>query len=250
MKSPLKLSILEADYAFPDTGAELANEREFRRSTRSILKGVVLIRRLFEKYPQLKTLSEKKRLGFIVSSSVGEIEVTRDFLKDYILTDTARPFLFQLSSHNSTAGFLAQYFALKGPTVTLSNSYQGAEAAIETANLFLTSKSCDAVIVLSVDQSIEEWVDLTTYKKFPQLKACSGASLLLLGSSDQVEGIQVKATLSELSYSEPSNKTPTAGHFYDSNLGEEIAKLVEEKRSGSFEFIRPDSTSSRFLLDV
>lgn len=246
----MKLSVLAADYALAETGNELANEREFRRSTRSILKGVVLLRRLFEANASLKNISERKKLGFLVTSSVGEIEITCDFLKDYVLTDTARPFLFQLSSHNSTAGFLAQYFSLKGPTATLSNSYQGTEAAIETANLFLSSGSCEAVIVFSVDQSIEKWVDLETYKKYPQLQPSSGASLLLLSAKEKVAEMTAIASLSELNYSAPTDKSPSEGLFYDSNLGEEIAKLVESKRSGSFEFIRPDSTASRFILNV
>jgi hypothetical protein len=244
----MKLSILAAGYALPDTGAELASEREFRRSTRSILKGVVLLRRLFEKNPSLKELAEKKRLGFIVSSSVGEIEITRDFLKDFALSDTARPFLFQLSSHNSTVGFLAQYFALKGPTLTLSNGYQGTEAALETANLFLASGSCDAVIVFSVDQSIEEWVDLKMYKKNPQLKASSGASLLLISLKDEVVGLRAKAKLNDLVYSEASQNEVTPGDFYDSNMGELIAKNIESANFGEFQYIRPDSTTTRFSL--
>lgn len=248
----MKLSIYDALWAEPETGADLANEREFRRSTRSILKGVVLIKQMLERNPDLKTLIENKRLAFVVSSSVGEIEITRDFLKDFAISDTARPFLFQLSSHNSTAGFLAQYFGLKGATVTLSNAYQSAEVALESAHLFLNSDACDAALVFCVDQSIEEWVDLEMYRKNPQLKASSGASLLLLGKDDlKAHGpFKAKAYLSDLNYSQSTKARIPAGAFYDSDLAEHVARLVEAKKSGRFEFVRPDSTLTSFELHV
>ncbi len=248
----MRLAIYDALWADPETGTELANEREFRRSTRSILKGVVLIKKMFERNPDLKTLIENKRLAFVVSSSVGEIEITRDFLKDFAINDTARPFLFQLSSHNSTAGFLAQYFGLKGATVTLSDSYQSAEAAIESAHLFLNSDACDAALVFCVDQSIEEWVDLEMYKNNPQLKASSGAALLLLAKEDlqKQTSLRPKATLSDLNYSQKTQAPISEGAFYDSDVAEHIARLVDSKKSGRFEFVRPDSTLTSFQLNV
>jgi len=248
----MKLAIYDALWAEPETGAELANEREFRRSTRSILKGVVLIKQMLQRNPELKTWIENKRLAFVVSSSVGEIEITRDFLKDFAVNDTARPFLFQLSSHNSTAGFLAQYFGLKGATLTLSDSYQSAEAALESAHLFLNSHACDAALVFCVDQSIEEWVDLEMYNKNPQLKARSGASLLLVGqeSLKSKAALPAKAILSNLNYSQKTQAPVTAGTFYDSDVAEHIARLVEAKNAGHFEFVRPDSTLTSFDLHV
>lgn len=244
----MKLSIYDALWADPEMGTELINEREFRRSTRSILKGVVLIRKMLERNPTLKNLIETKRLGFVVSSSVGEIEITRDFLKDFALTQTARPFLFQLSSHNSTAGFLAQYFGLKGATLTLSDSYQSAEAALESAYLFLASGACEATLVFCVDQSIEEWVDLDMYKKNPQLKASSGASLLLVAKDDVLGNLKSKATLSDLNYNQKTEELAPAGPFYDSDIGERIARLVEEKKTGHFKFARPNATLTSFNL--
>ncbi|MEZ4814349.1 MAG: beta-ketoacyl synthase chain length factor [Bdellovibrionota bacterium] len=246
----MKLSIYEALWAEPDAGLGLADKREFRRATKSILKGVALIQRAFENNPVLRQMAEERRLGFIVSSSVGEIEITRDFLKDFAVNQTARPFLFQLSSHNSTAGFLTQYFGLKGATLTLSNSYQGTEAAIESATLLLSSKACDAVMLFCVEQSIEEWVDLEMYKKHPQLKASSGANLLIVGQEDLLEGLSAKATLSELNYNEPSDGEALADTFYDSNVGEKIARLIDEKKSGQHFVLRPDSTLTSFVLDV
>ena len=244
----MKLTIYDALCANADTGTELANEREFRRSTRSILKGVALVKEILERNPSLKSLIDAKRLGFVVSSSVGEIEITRDFLKEFALTKTARPFLFQLSSHNSTAGFLAQYFALKGPTLTLSDSYQSAEAALESAYLFLASGACDATLVFCVDQSIEEWVDLKIYKKNPQLTASSGASLLLVGKDHVLGDLKSKAVLSDLDYNRSTQAETPAGAFYDSDIAEHITHLIDSKKSGYFSFARPNATLTSFNL--
>lgn len=249
----MNLVVYDALVASPEMGTELAELKEFRRSTRSILKGAALLKELFERNPSLKAIAESKRLAFVVGTSVGEIDVTRDFLKELVVNQTARPFLFQLSSHNSTTGFLAQYFKLAGPTLTISNQYQSAEASLESANLYLDSDLCDAAIVFCVDQVIDTWMDLKMYESNPQLKETSGACVMLVGkknSTQEESPFVAKALLKEFQYAKTSSEVPAAGNHYDSNTLEVIAQRIQQKLSGAFQHVRPDQTKTEILLDV
>jgi hypothetical protein len=246
----MKLAIYDAEVATENMGHELVELKEFRRSTRSILKGAALIKKIFERNPSLGTLGQSQRLAFVVGTSVGEIEVTRDFFKDLAVTNTARPFLFQLSSHNSTAGFLAQHFKLQGSTVTVSNEYQSAEAALENAHLLLKTGHCDAALVYCVDQVIDGWMDLKMYARHPQLQAASGASIMLVGLEENLGELKAKAILSDLSYGKASDSDPDEGKFYDSNCLEKIVRLLEQKDSGNHSSVRPDQTETQFSVEV
>ena len=249
----MNLVVYDALVASPELGTELAELKEFRRSTRSILKGAALIKELFQRNPALKAMAESKRVAFVVGTSVGEIDVTRDFLKELVVNQTARPFLFQLSSHNSTTGFLAQYFKLAGPTLTISNQYQSAEASLESANLYLESDLCDAAIVFCVDQVIDTWMDLKMYEKNPQLKEVSGACVMLVGkknSTKEEAPFAAKALLKDFQYAQPTLKASPEGTHYDSNTLEVIAQKIQQNLSGSFEHLRPDQTMTEVVLDV
>ena len=87
------------------------------------------------------------RLGLVVSTVHGELDVTKEFLGTLAKTGVARPILFQNSLHNAIAGFLTGTLKITGPTLTVSGGNPD-----EMARLLMEQKAVDRCLVVEVDE--------------------------------------------------------------------------------------------------
>lgn len=237
--------------AIPDAqkAKELLRSPALRKATSGIAQGVVAIEQLFVLLPQLQKRIESGFVGIVVGSSVGEIEVTRDFLKEFATKSVARPFLFQLSAHNSTLGFLTGFFKCVGPCLTISNQYQTSEGSLEAAMLLIDSGACEAVVVFCFDTDMDQWIDTKTYGENTSIMRSSGAVAMVCSRDEHLFEQQPVGRLTHLSFGENTQKDPTAGLFFDSDTLYRIATRLNEEQFGPAEIVKPDSSMTQFTLE-
>lgn len=123
---------------------------EFRRATEAMRMAYSSCVQALASVEKLN-IEERAKISLIVGTTYGELEITKDFLKDFFLHKIARPTYFQNSLHNAILGFLSIHLNLHGPGVTISNGDKTQENLIEIAEMQLNSGEADLCLVCYVD---------------------------------------------------------------------------------------------------
>jgi|GEM_PF-3198185 len=195
------LSIGEASTTQLETFRRLPS---FRKATRAMTLACASIEATCAQSEKIaKILKENpERFGLVVGSAFGELETTKDFLKTFSDTGLARPVLFQNSLHNSTSGFASIHFHFTGPVITVSHGLFAFENSLEVANLLLTQRQADLLIVTYVETVVPDLatqtaelstvgitskvVDLSLSVLLTTPQVCAAENLLSLGTIDDV----------------------------------------------------------------
>ena len=127
--------------------AELQKVPAFRKAS----KKMMLAFSALDQALKASGLKDFSTCGLVVNSGFGEIEATGGFLKAFEETQVARPVLFQNSLHNSTTGFLAIHFGIRGPVFTVNHRTEGGVEAVEIASTLLEEGLCEHCFVVSVE---------------------------------------------------------------------------------------------------
>lgn len=219
---------------------EILKRPIFRKATRNMALGIAAIEKALM---PIKTIFEDNRsdFGLVLVSSSGELETTIDFLNTIDKSKIARPFLFQNSVHNATAGFLSIQLNLHSAVVSISSYPFAEEHAIETANLLIYGGQCKFCIVLSVDV----WPEFQNLSLPPPSKL-NGATCFIL-SSDPIKNSflldNFEIVENFLDYPETSLWMPNA---FDKNSLWRLEKAMGEKIQSSLQVEKPGFGFSNF----
>ena len=221
-----------------------ADRPEFRKATRKMKYCLGVAELTLKRLPenllhQLQDI-EYKNMCTILGTSMGEIEVTREFLVTLDQSGMARPILFQNSLHNAVNGFITMALGLRGPSITVSHRFMTSENALESAQL-LMSPSHPFGLVICSEIIVEDF--MPGYSKiYPQgVKLRDGASAVFLATEDAVEklGLEPLGWIKEI--------TPGArgvfsdNEYYDSNG---LEKIILSGLKSQIRLCKPDGSSS------
>src|SRR5262245_60045611 len=140
----MKLAVLSTALLKETDPNANAARPEYRKATRKMRNCHSVSDLCLNRLPA-EFLSSLKKVGFentctILGTSLGEIEVTRDFLVTLDKEKMARPILFQNSLHNAVNGFITMNLGLRGPSITVSHRFMTSENALQSAQLLMGSQ--------------------------------------------------------------------------------------------------------------
>ncbi len=179
----MKVTCLAYGIARETSVAALATQPEFRKATRNMIYACAAVGELMGSLPNAWLEQNLSQMAVVVGTSEGELNTTFHFLKG-LPSAGARPFLFQSSLHNATLGFVTQKFKLRGPGLTVSDSHQSGETALETAATLIRSGVAGHVLVLGVDGIVEGAEEEFAKRSMTAAKLSAGSAAVLLGGPD------------------------------------------------------------------
>lgn len=231
----------------------LRGEPRFRRATRNILLAhLAIAEAMTESRCEPSQFSDS---GFVLGSSYGEIESTKDFLKFWSQQNLARPMLFQGSLHSGTTGYLTLELAIKGPSFTVSRRALTGESALEMGMDLVQSQVVDLCVVVSVEAIS---VDLrpvllaqNPYYRHWEDKAWA----IILASDDYLKksGLRAQAEMMSVSYETHARAAHPEKPFNDSDgLALVIDKIKNRNADQNESFIqmKSDGLASRIEMKV
>lgn len=178
----------------------------------------------------------------VLGTSLGEIEVTREFLVTLDQQAMARPILFQNSLHNAVNGFITLALGLRGPSITVSNRFMTSENAVQTAQLLMNPQTpfalliCGEIVVQDFLAGISK-----NYPVGTKLKAGASAAFLATEEAIQEFGLKPLAWIQEVRIG--GRGVFTDSEYYDSNgLEKIICSLPSSKKE--LQLIKPDGSVS------
>ncbi len=106
-------------------------------------------------------VEDPSELAIVGSSALGETTVSLDLLAQIrkSMGRTLRPWLVPNSVHNAPAGYLTIGHQSHRPSVTVSQGWLSAEAALVAAEDLLASGAADRALVFSGDEADPAWVE-------------------------------------------------------------------------------------------
>ncbi len=227
-----------------------ANRPEFRKATRKMKNCLGIAELCLNRLPQnlRNTLTSNgyENMCTILGTSLGEIEVTRDFLVTLDQTGMARPILFQNSLHNSVNGFITLTLGLRGPSITVSNRYMTSENALKAAELLLGYQNPFALVICS-EIVVEDFLPGYT-KNYPcGTSLRDGASGIFVATEEAVkeQGLEPLAWIREVRIG--GKGVFTDSDYYDSNGLEKIITSFKKPRS-ELQLTKPDGSVSTIFL--
>jgi 3-oxoacyl-(acyl-carrier-protein) synthase len=208
-------------------------DSSFRKATRNMMMGYAAIEPLLAKVPQLA------KAAFVLGSSYGELEVTKEFLNTLDTQGLARPVLFQSSLHNATLGFLSLKLGIRGPSITVSHRYLTGENCLEAASLMIES-GVELCLTAAVDT------------RATGILIDEGAAALLLTNEQGAHklGLPTLAVIESVRYggSRKNEGPPLRGEYYDSNALEKVVDFISSGTPGSItgelQLMKPNRTFS------
>jgi len=98
---------------------------------------------------------KNERLGLIVGTALGPHESTSQVHNDMMDFGDANvsPTAFSHSVHNVAAAYIAQALNIHGPCLTVTDFENVAERCRELAHCWLADGTCDAVLVVTLDEA-------------------------------------------------------------------------------------------------
>lgn len=181
----------------------------FRKASRKMTLCFDAIKKAVATNPSLFTSEKLGAAGLVLNSGFGEIEATGGFLKGLSETGVARPIFFQNSLHNSTTGFLAIQFGIRGPVFTVNHRTRGGNEALEIAETLLAENLCEFCFAVAVETVPPEFSGPAGVDR-------EGASVLILCSEETAQKYGLKILVSafdietEASY-QPKIELPLTG---------------------------------------
>jgi 3-oxoacyl-(acyl-carrier-protein) synthase len=245
----LKIVVLATGHSDLSRAVEFRTQPRFRKATSNMILGFDALAQVMSALPVNESVKDSlyQNSAFVLGSSYGEIEYTKDFLKALVVTGLARPLLFQSSLHNATLGFLSLELKMPGPSFTVSQRFFSGEKTLETAQELLKSGMVDTCFCVATDVMSEELMpslDLYHQNGFVW-KGGAGALLLATEEKARALGVQPLAVLGEISYSKTGGKVPT-GNFYDSDgLGNFAHAIQSSLPEREIIQCKPDLTYSK-----
>ena len=208
---------------------------EFRKATRLMQNCLGVSELCLSRLqPQLNDLLRTNRfenMCTIVGTSLGEIEVTRDFLVTLSQTGMARPILFQNSLHNAVNGFITMTLGLRGPSITVSQRFVTGENAIEAAQLLLAPQAPFALVVCG-EIVVEGF--LPAYRKhYPSgVELVDGASAMVLATEAAVKEYSLKPAIWLEEIRLGGHGVFMDSRYYDSDGLEKIIRALRKSETG------------------
>jgi hypothetical protein len=223
------------------------DQAEFRRATRNQILAYIAVEESFELCIAHREKITSK-LGMVVATGHGELEVTRDFLGELRRSGTARPLLFQNSLHNATLGFLTKMFQIRGPALTVSQDFLSGESALQAAQLLLMDGALEYCLVVGVDTKVRSLEKVMARWYPPEVLLNEGAGAILLANEVGLKNLGSPAGAFQIS--EPKIQTEGAlPHlFYDSDAIELLARQVRRGHIGEVRALKPDGRVSLTTL--
>lgn len=123
----------------------------FRKASRKMILASDAVQKMISNRSDFFTSARLGDFGLVLNSGFGEIEATGGFLKGLAETGAARPIFFQNSLHNSTTGFLAIQFGVRGPVFTVNHRTKGGDEAFEIANSLIAEDLCEFCLLVAVE---------------------------------------------------------------------------------------------------
>ncbi len=241
----MSLFVVGYGVATQETANQFKTDPKFRKATNNMLWALSAAEKALTMTRELPTHD----IHLVLGTSHGELEVTKDFLFTLHSGGAARPFLFQNSLHNATAGFLALRMGLQNTSVTVSNGHLTGEKAIETARLLLQSKKPRAALVVCVEGHVESlWPASKLNYKNVTLRPGS-AALILVNQAALIQfNLRALLRIDKTDFTESKNSI--GGDFYDSNGLEEIISQVLSKTDARSPLIlgKPDGQASEIYF--
>ncbi len=250
----LRSDVFLIDYELVESGREqpYLSKPKFRRASRGMIMTYVAVESLLERSWQLKELISEQRLGVVVGTSQGELEITKNFLTTLVKSETARPILFQNSLHNAVLGFLSIEFGIKGASMTVSNGSYSGEDAVATALDFLRADWCDACIAIGWDTKVNSFEKVWAALDPENVKRGEGAGALLLVNQSGLNRLSARSPITRVVEVETGGKiAKSTGQYidyYDSNGIASFSRLLEVTPHACEIQIGKPNGSSRFVL--
>ena len=221
---------------------EINTKPEFRKASINMKMAYHSILQATENFNHLEDCS------FVLGTSYGEIDNTKEFLKNLAVSGLARPILFQSSLHNGTLGFLALELKMKGPSFTISeHCFSGEKALLQAIDLIKADIS-PASLVTAYDIMSPALLSVLVhhYPHFKQWKDSAGS--LILASDHYVREKKLTPlawldTIECFQYSQEANSI--LNDFNDSDAIYKIANAIQESKS-EITLIKPDLSFSKF----
>jgi hypothetical protein len=220
-------------------------DSSFRKATRNMMMGYAAIEPLLAKVPQLA------KAAFVLGSSYGELEVTKEFLNTLDTQGLARPVLFQSSLHNATLGFLSLKLGIRGPSITVSHRYLTGENCLEAASLMIES-GVELCLTAAVDTRVGDLESAVALNYATGILIDEGAAALLLTNEQGAHklGLPTLAVIESVRYggSRKNEGPPLRGEYYDSNALEKVVDFISSGTPGSItgelQLMKPNRTFS------
>ena len=143
----------------PEVESELLRIKRnpsFRKATENMLYSYLIMKELTS---EISPIVDSSQIGLILYTTHGELESTCQFLKFYAEKGLSRPIYFQNSLHHSTLGFIAQKFAILGPSYTIPVESNDQEP--------LERRSLDLFDHLDVSFLIAQYIDTKICSSLP-----------------------------------------------------------------------------------
>jgi len=175
----LSLKLLGAAHTTKSSEAVVAmqTQPEFRRATEAMRMAYAACLKALD--DAKVSAEEREKMLVLIGTAYGELEVTKDFLKDWYTSKLARPMSFQNSLHNAVLGFLSIQLRLRGPGLTLSNGARTPRDLFEAAQVLLQTSESELCLVCHVDSYMQKMREDIGFNGEPVLIA-EGASAIVL----------------------------------------------------------------------
>jgi hypothetical protein len=213
----------------------LKTRAEFRKATLNMLMCHVAVEKALGGIDK----NSNEKMGMVFGSSLGELEITKDFLVTLAETGIARPFLFQNSLHNATPGFLSLHFGIRGPTATVSTGIDTAEDSLELAREWLNAGLCEKVLVVTAESCPVDLQEIAQSLLPAGVRLGEGAAALCL-SNGITRSVNTIGSIERFSSGSPGNPE----FFHDCIALENLVKsigttdrVVNSKPNGSYSVI-------------
>jgi hypothetical protein len=219
---------------------EILKRPGFRKATTNMALAIAAIEKAIT---QIKSIFEDNRsdFGLVLVSNSGELETTIDFLKTLDNLKIARPFLFQNSVHNATAGFLSIHLELNSPAVSISSGTFSEEQAIETANLLINGGQCKFCFVLSIDV----WPELQNIP-LDSISKLNGATCFIFSDSPTEDSILLENLEIEENFLSGPDSSLWIPQAFEKNSLWNLEKEIKVKKQGSLRVKKQDVGFSNF----
>jgi hypothetical protein len=213
--------------------AEVANLSEceslralpkFRKSTLNMIIAHHLVSAL-SKNSEASPLIPKS--GLILGSSYGELENSKEFLRIFSSTQLARPFLFQSSLHNATAGFLSLEFKMQSPSFSVSQEFLTGEKCLETGVDLIKAGILDSCVIVSLDIMCKEFLPCLGHPWK------DGGSAILLCARDILKDEKPIAEMDKISITSSENGALNEATYHSSGL----EKIISSMKNGQHEIL-------------
>jgi 3-oxoacyl-(acyl-carrier-protein) synthase len=165
--------------------------------------------------------------GMVLGTSLGELDVTQEFLGTLASSGVARPILFQSSLHNATIGLMSLHLGVTGPCLTVSGSHCTGEKALETAQVLLASGMVSCCLTVGVERQSQALAEPMRFLDTWGRPVSDGAGALILANEQGVKALGCKP-LAYLDGVETAaiNEMAVQSH-HDSDAIEQIAAVVK-----------------------